>query len=93
MSDYKVNGDLASFEECNIFSKEALNLIALKDEIEIDFKLVHRISSTGVGRIYTIEEKLKEAGKKLKIINMRKEVKNVLKIMGVLAFVKFIDFE
>ncbi len=93
MIEYSVNGDLHSFEDCNIFYRDLSELVDEHDEITLDLNLTHIFSSTAAGRMVSIQQKIEETSKKINVINVHKPVKTILKEVGLISELKNFHFE
>lgn len=77
MKSIKLEGDMVFANPC---AKQALKELDAKENIELDFKDVETIDSTGIDILIHIFSKLTENGKFLKITNARKEIKDLLEL-------------
>ncbi len=93
MVEYTVEIDLVTFEECNSFFVEITSLLEDNNEVKINFKKVKFISSTAAGRILSIQKKIQGTDKKVYIINLRKEIKNILDELSVIELTENIVYQ
>ncbi len=93
MFEYKVDRDLATFEDCNGFFSDIVELLNEHDEVKVNFDDVKFMSSTGAGRLLSIQKKIQDTEKKVYLVNLRKEILNILKELGVIELTENIVYE
>lgn len=93
MIQYQVKGELVQFDDINAFYSDVKSLLEKHDEIILDFDKVNFISSSGVGKIITIQNLLLNTQKMIKVVHLKKEPKKILKEMSFFHFTPNISFE
>ncbi len=89
---FRSEGNLATYDECNVCFSEVIKLLENNNSVTLDIANARHISSTGIGRLASIHKQNTKSGKKLKVININKDLKYILEQIEATTALNTIDF-